>query len=330
MADSSQQSPGLLANILAVAGFIILIVIIVWGAYHLLKLTGTGVSSLFSRFAKSEITVTAPSGVLPSGKSFPLTWKYSPKETGTYAILYQCRAGFRFDATSPSGSTAQVPCGNAFTVGNNTNVTLTPVLSGTTTVDIPVNVVFMPSATTTGERPQGSATVRVSAGAGGTTSTGSTGSTGTTKPSTGTQTGTTNTAPSGPADLSVKIIAVGVEDMYGNFVQRAPISPDEITAIKFDIGNNGGTATGSWYFSVQLPTNPAYNYQSPVQASLAPDGHIVNTLRFRPLNPGGGTVFVSVDGANMVKESNESNNNASTWMTAPMWSGYPYTAPYVY
>jgi hypothetical protein len=333
MADTPQQSPGLLANILAVAGFIILIVIIVWGAYHLLRLTGSGVTSLFSRFgAGDEITVTAPSGTMQSGKAFPLSWKYSPEENGTYAILYQCRAGFRFDATSPSGSTAQVPCGNAFTVGNNTSVTLTPVLSGTSTVEVPVSVVFIASATSSEERPQGSATIRVSAGNGsGPTSTpvNNLPATGTTS---GSNSGGSNTQATGPADLSVRIIATGVVDMYGNFVQRAPFSPDEIAAVKFDIGNVGGTATGVWYFTATLPTNPAYTYQSPAQASLAPGAHIENILRFRPVMMGGGSVSVYVDPQGSVSEASESNNTASQWMMGGSWNynQYPYSAPFVY
>lgn len=339
MADTPQQSPGLLANILAVAGFIILIVIIVWGAYHLLRLTGSGVTSLFSRFgAGDEITVTAPSAAVQSGKSFPLSWKYNPDENGTYAILYQCRAGFRFDATSPSGSIAQVPCGNAFTVGNNTSVTLTPVLSGTSTIEVPISVVFMPSATSSDERPQGSATVRVSANgaatSGGTNAVASTPSSGSNAAkgaNTGSTVSTGNQA-ARPADLTVRIIATGVVDMYGNFVQRAPFSPDEIAAVKFDIGNSGGRATGSWYFTASLPTNPAYTYQSPVQASLAPGAHIENILRFRPVAMGGGNVFVSVDPQNVVSESSEGNNTASQWMMGGSWNynQYPYSQPYVY
>lgn len=336
MADTpTQQSPGLLANILAVAGFIILIVIIVWGAYHLLRLTGTGVSSLFSRFGKSDtIAVTVPSTAVPSGKSFPLTWKYSSNESGTYAFLYQCKPGFRFDATSPSGAVAAVPCGNAFTVGNNTSVTLTPTLSGTSTIEVPVTVVFMPSATSSTERPQGTATVRVAAGTGTVTTpvkTGTNGSTsGTTSGTPSTHTGSTQ--PTGPADISVRIIASGVIDAYGNFVQRAPMNPNEISAVKFDIGNNGGRATGNWYFTVQLPTNPAYTYQSPMQASLAPQGHIENILRFRPVAMNGGTVSVWVDPQNMVSESNEGNNSASLWITGGAWNynQYPYQQPYVY
>lgn len=327
MADS-QQGPGLLANILAVAGFIILIVIIVWGAYHLLRLTGSGVSSLFSRFGKNDaITVTVPNTVT-SGKSFPISWKYTPKENGSYAFLYQCKSGFRIEAMTAAGNSTAVPCGNAYTVGANTNMTLTPFLSGTTTSEIPVSVVFMPSATSSAERPQGTATLKVAAGSSQpSTPTNNNGST-----SNNTNTPSTPVKPvvTGPADLSVQVLAVGVIDSYGNFVARQPMNPNEISAIKFDIANKGHSSTGTWYFSVTLPTNPAYSYQSPAQMSLAPGAHIENILRFRPMNAGGGTAYISIDTSNLVKESNESNNSTSMWMGAPMWSGYPYTAPYVY
>lgn len=329
MADTpTQQSPGLLANILAVAGFIILIVIIVWGAYHLLRLTGSGVTSLFSRFTggTTAITLSAPSSPVTSGKSFPLSWKYTPSENGTYAFLYQCKSGFRFDATSQSGSTSAIPCGNAFTVGSNTNMTLTPVLSGTSAIEIPVSVVFMPSATSSTARPQGTATIRVAAGT----------PVAVTPvknlPSTGTSvTNTSGEKVAGPADLSVRILAFGVIDQYsGAFVQRAPMNPNEIAAVKFDIGNSGGSSSGAWYFTVQLPMNGSYPYVSPAQMSLSPGSHIENILRFRPMNAGGGNVSVVVDERNMVRESNESNNTASMWMTAQTWTGYPYQAPYVY
>lgn len=336
MADTqNQQAPGLLANILAVAGFIILIVIIVWGAYHLLRLTGSGISSLYSRLSGGgdSIALSVPSSAVTSGKTLPISWKYTPNENGSYAFLYQCKAGFRFDITTPSGATNAVPCGNAYTVGNNTAITLTPTLTGTTTIDIPVSVVFMPSATTSKERPQGTATIRIASATAG-TPTPTTGGSGTKTPTTGTipKTPTTPTPRVvGPADLSVQILAVGIIDpMTGAFVARAPMSPNDIAAVKFDIGNNGGTATGAWHFTVQLPTNPAYTYQSPVQASLAPYGHIENTLRFRPMNTTGGVVNVMVDTGNMVRESSENNNAASLWVNGGNWTGYPYQAPYVY
>lgn len=332
MADTQNQSPGLLANILAVAGFIILIVIIVWGAYHLLRLTGSGISSLFTRIrGGSAIELTAPA-TATSGTALTVSWKYSPTENGTYALLYQCKSGFRFEMKTPAGTQAALPCGNAYTLGTATNVSLTPILTGTSSLDVPLSVVFMPSATTSTSRPQGAATIRVTAAAGAPAPAPAQPSTpaapATPKPSTSGSTPGSGTIPkvSGPADISVHIIAVGVIDARTNmFVARAPISAHEIMAVKFDIGNIGASPTGTWNFTAQLPSSPVHTFVSPAQRSLAPGDHIENTLRFSPVAPGGGMIFISVDPANTVRESNEGNNNASQWVNGGyQLPGYRY------
>lgn len=313
MADS-EKAPGLLANILAVAGFIILIVIIVWGAYHLLRLTGSGVTSLFSRFTNgNEITITVPATV-ESGASLPISWEYEREGDGSFALLYQCKAGFRFELPTPSGSVAAIPCGNAFTVGDRTSLSVTPVLSGTSSADVPFTVIFMPAATSTNERPQGTATVRVNARGNGTAT-----------PSTPTPSQPTPSTPSSPVetgspDLSVRVLSVGVIDDGGNYIQRAPMHAGEISAVKFDIANNGGASTGAWYFTVNLPMQGGYLYASPAQASLAPGAHIENILRFRPMQSGGGNLTITVDSTKAVSESNEGNNSTAIWVNA---SAYP-------
>lgn len=320
-----QQSPGLLANILAVAGFFILIVIIVWGAYHLLRLTGSGISSLFTRFngSGSAITLNAPTSPIPSGKAFTLSWRHNSAPAGSYALVYQCKQGFRFDA-SMNGTTNVIPCGSAYTVGSGTSVSLTPVLAATSTTEVPLSIIFMPSATsTTQTRPQATAVIAVVPG----TTTPATGKTKTTTPK-GTAAVPKESKP-GIADLSVRIVAVGVIDSYGTFVQRQPMHAGEIAAVKFDIANYGTASSGSWYFTVQLPVQGSYSYASPIQMNLSPGSHIENILRFGPVNPGGGSISVYVDSTNRVPESNESNNAASTYLNAGSWQ-YQYGTPYVW
>ncbi|MEK7509443.1 MAG: CARDB domain-containing protein [Patescibacteria group bacterium] len=321
MADTPQsQNPGLLANILAVAGFIILIVIIVWGAYHLLRLTGTGVSSLFSRFSRSEnaITITVPPSPVQSGSAATLEWTYEPKEAGTFAFLYQCKSGFRFDVKTPDNKSISIPCGSAFTVGDAKALSVIPMLSGTTTLEVPLSIVFMPSATTSTERPQGTAALTVTAG-----------SAAAMIPSAPMGGAQTPAKPVGTPDLSVRILAIGVIDPTTNaFVNRYPMGPNDIAAVKFDIANNGGGATGTYSFTVQLPMSPVYTYTSPVQTSLTPGSHVENTLRFKPVQSGGGMITVTVDPTNAVRESNESNNITSQSIAIPSWSGT--YQPYVY
>lgn len=325
MTDAPQsQSPGLLANILAVAGFIILIIVIVWGAYHLLRLTGSGVSSLFSRLSGGDtISITVPRET-QSGTAFPITWEYETDDAGSYALLYQCKSGFRFDIAGPSGRASAIPCGSAFTVGTSTSLTVTPMLAGTSTIDVPISVVFMPAATSTEARPQGTATVRVVAASNGTAPAPTTPSI-----SAGSQTTPVQTTSVGKPDLNVRVLAIGViNPSTGMFESRYPMGPDEIAAVQFDIGNAGNSSTGTYYFAVNLPMQGGYVYTSPLQSSLAPGAHIVNTLRFKPVQSGGGLVTVNVDTTYTVSESNESNNSASLYINSGTWTGY--YAPYVY
>ncbi len=319
MSDSHEsQSPGLLANILAVAGFIILIVIIVWGAYHLLRLTGAGISSLFSS-AGTEIKITTPTTPVESGKAFPLAWDYTPSEAGSFAVLYQCKTGFRFETNAPAR--AALPCGNAITVGADKTINLVPVLSGTTTMDIPVSVVFVPAATSSTERPQGATTVKVNAVSG-------TAATTTTKPTTNAKPAAAAPRPAGKPDLSVRILSVGTVNAVSGMIENRYPGPEEIAAVQFDVANNGTGSTGSYSFTVNLPVQGGYVYTSPTQSSLTPGSHIVNTLRFKPVQSGGGTVTISVDPYGTVSESNESNNTGAIFIGAPVWSGL--YAPYVY
>ncbi len=120
-----------------------------------------------------------------------------------------------------------------------------------------------------------------------------------------------NSGSSSVPDLSVRILSAGVIDpISGDIIPRSSASPNDLVAVRFLISNDGGAATGPWYFTAQLPTTPAYPYSSPVQISLPPKGSIENMLRFKNATPGG--VFsVSVDSSNQVSESNEGNNTAN-------------------
>jgi len=326
---NKERGEGLISNILAIAGFIILIVIIIWGAFHFLRLASAGFSSLLSRAGSSTITLTAPRTV-QSGDMLDVSWKYTvPEDAGTFAVLYQCRDGFQLRMPMAT-STTPIPCGAPYTIGTKEAkaTRLIPVLSGSSNIDIPLSVMFMTAGTSTPTKlAQGNATVTVTprSNAAATSTPSTTGSQTTTpKPATTpkpTPTPVVTPKPTGPADLVVRVISVGVIDpISGTIVNRAPTSQNDIVAVTFDIKNQGGTATGAWHFTATLPTSPMSPYVSPQQKSLNPGDHIENTLRFNRAVQGAFTV--SVDPSNFVRESNESNNNASQWIA--MQYGYPY------
>lgn len=329
---------GILSNILAIAGFIIVIVVIIWGLVHLASISRNWFGSLFGTSDEATLEVMAPE-TANSGKAFDITWDHESDVAGSYAFLYQCVNGFLFVTPNPAGGLGEIPCGAAYTVPSENKVlSLMAILTGTTSVPMPLSVIFLPSAT--GTQVQGSATVMIMGGETGSVVTPTPSPTPTPPSPSPTPTPTPIPAPRPitPADLMVRIIAVGVIDTYsGVFVNRTPASPSEIAAVQFEIVNIGGKSSGTYYFTAQLPVDgQGYSYNSPLQASLTPGSRMVNTLRFTQTRSGGGTFSVSVDPSNVVRESNENNNYASQFVSAPNWGSYgqypqyPYGGQYPY
>ncbi len=289
----------MVANVLAIVGSIILVIIIIWGLVHLLSLSGGFFSSLFGGKDR-DIVVDAPSEVT-SGEAFKISWMHETDEGGMYALLYPCTEGLRFSILAPNDDDITIPCGAAFAIGTaTTSASLTPVLIGASTVSTPLSVLFIPSSTSSAP-VEGTVTLSVE-----TVST-------PTQPEpeepAPTPKPTTPVAPSTPGDLAVTITSVSV-DQFGN------------GTVVFNISNIGSGATGGYYFTAQLPTRQPYTYISPTQASLSPGAYIVNTLRFTQAMAG--NVTVVADPANVVRESNENNNTAVQYISGQ----YPYQYTY--
>lgn len=303
-----EPSPSIYSSVLAIAGFIILIVIVLWGLFHIASLASPFFSSLFNKSTPAAIEVTAPSSA-KSGESFALRWKYSPKENGMYALLYQCRDNVHFEI--PRGDTSTpIPCGAAYGVpatnAPDNMVTITPMLSGTASTSIPVSLLFMPSATSS-RQAQGSVTIVILPS--------ETPVVQVPGPVTPVVVPSVPTYTLSPADLSVRIVGVSM-DQSG------------MAAVEFDIANQGGRPSGSYYFEAFLPTQSTYTYTSPLQSSLGVGDHVVSTLRFSAGVPG--VVSIVVDPTDAVSESNEVNNYASQpiYSYMPTQSYYPQSYPY--
>lgn len=284
-----RSANALVSNILALAGFAILIIIVIWGLFHLATLSTGWFSGLFnSANSKDAITVTAPESVV-SNRAAKISWQHQGGD-GRYAFLYECTEGLQFGIplvkqgeTTPT--LARVPCGTAFTLGNATSSLLVvPVLAGTDPIVANINIVFVPAAG--GTQASGSARMTV-------TATGAAAK----KPedTIGTATGTPRPS-TGPADLVVTVTGASTDGAG-------------FSIVTFDIANVGGSASGGYTFNANLPTSQPYTFYSEPQASLAPGEHIINTLRFTQTTRG--TFTVVVDPQDMVKESNETNNVTS-------------------
>ncbi|MCR4280965.1 MAG: hypothetical protein NUV88_01385 [Candidatus Kaiserbacteria bacterium] len=312
LATTKEERKKLILNILAIAGLVILIVILIMGLFRMATLAKSWFSSLFGKNS-GAIQITVPLSKINSGESATVSWKYSPKESGAYEFLYQCQKGLVLKTPGVAdGILNAIPCGSAYKIpGVKNSIDITPILSDTSSTNLPISIIFVPTAVT-GTQAQGSATLQIGSGQ-----------------STATLPAIKSTveiAPASPAkqpavkayvpkttDLSVNILSVGVLDpITGNTIPREPMSQNEQVAVRFMIANHGNTSTGHWYFTAQLPTSAGNNtYTSPMQAPLAPGASIENMLRFTYAIPGG-LFVVSVDPANQVNESNENNNYART------------------
>ena len=297
--SSNEHQPGLLANTVALVGLIILAVIVIWGLLHLGSLSGNWFSSLFPS-SNPTIAVTAPANVT-SGQGFNISWKYSPSTNGNYAVLYECKPGLLIGMVADNGAVTSIPCGAAYTIGQATSSLMAVAqLNATSSVSVPLSIVFMPN-TATGKQARGSATLTIYQAAQPTMTHLDEPSMTYTSPIT-THTSTSKSSNSnykGPADLSVRIISVNAGD---------PAS------VSFDISNVGGSPTGTYYFTANLPTSDGYGYSSPAQDSLAPGDHIVSTLTFSEVAAGGGTVSIHVgnsDAANNYAQQYVGGNGSS-------------------
>ncbi len=313
-ATSSGEKASLLSNILAIIGLIILVIIIVWGLVHVAELSSGWFTSIFPASGPS-IKVSAPSDAA-SGAPVTLSWNYSTTAAGSYAFLYQCQSDFQFAVINTTNNTASgIPCGAAFQITpTNQSIQVLPLLSGTSSVSVPFSILFVP---TSGTQVEGSATMTIHPGSGiATTQSTSAVKTTVQTPAvtaTATHVATARTY-SSPADLAVHVISANI-DQYGNAV------------VTFSVSNIGGTRSGSYSFTAQLPTS-GYSamapYASSIQAPLPVGGYIVNTLRFSQATGGVFSVALTAN------DANQSNNYASQLMSGLQTPNYGYGYNYNY
>ena len=314
---ADQQGPGLLSNAIAIIAFIVVIAIVIWGLLHLANISTSWFTNLLPRSTQT-LQVSAPAAA-DSGTPLTVSWKYSGKEAGTFAFLYQCRTGVSLQ----DANGARILCGTTHPIMNATSsVVVTPVLSDVSSTTLPFSVIFFPTSTSS-KQVQGTATIALHATEQtvqepqtNTSGTGSAPSTVTTSKPVSTKHASTASAYTGPSDLRIRIIEV---------------VPGDSSTVRFDIANVGGSASGSYHFTAYLPTSNGYTYYSPTQPSLNPGDHVVSTLQFTDSQSG--TVTVEVQPS---KADYSGNNTDSQGITAAYSYDaydtytsydYPYTQP---
>lgn len=129
---------------------------------------------------------------------------------------------------------------------------------------------------------------------------------------------TANVTLYGLPDLITNIVAVGylTSTSTDSFTASSTVPSGMRPAIKFTIRNVGTNVTGSWRFSVTIPTERSYFFQSPLQQSLAPGESIDYTLGFdQPTAGSGKMISITANFDKAVTESNPNNNSAAGYLT---------------
>ncbi len=290
------------------------IIVVILGAWGIIKIVPKAVSgvasvavSISSYFKPAEAVAfkLAPQTVVSGGSTTLAITHTERKEKGTYAISYSCAAGLSIKLSNG----ADVPCEKNTNVGDVTSVALFPLSTKNRLTEVSVSVSFIPDST---------GTVSLKADAFMTVTNDNlpfVDGTGTTVTPVTPAKPVTPATPVvvGKADLVVRVISVGVLNPYNNvFTQKSTVDAGERAAVKFEITNIGGSATGAWRFSALLPDNSAQVYNSGTERSLGAGDSIEFTMGFDNLaRSGANTLTISADDTNAVSESNENNNSAS-------------------
>jgi hypothetical protein len=86
-------------------------------------------------------------------------------------------------------------------------------------------------------------------------------------------------------DLALTILDVGyIDQKTGTFVASKHVHYKQRAAVRFEVKNVGTETSGTWTFSSNLPTSPAYNFTSNTQNALRPGAAIQLTLEFNSIN----------------------------------------------
>lgn len=301
---TAASRPGLIANVLAIAGFVVVIIIIIWGLIHLSTLASPWLSSLFSSKSTTaaELSVRAPESVA-SGEKFTLNWSNADTSAkGTYSLVYPCSTSLSFKTASATGSAASaVPCGAAFALTGNA-ITLTPTLSATSSISQPLTVIFIPAIGGGSAQAQGTVQVAVT-------------------PASASVASNTSASASETTSHAASYVSRGAGNLSVQIISLTPDAAGGGTVV-FNIANVGSGASGSYTFTVYLPTATSYTYYSPAQTSLASGAHIVNTLHFTQAISG--PVSIVVSGGS---DSDKTNNYATANLTTPYAQQQSYTYP---
>lgn len=289
---------------------------------------GAQVVNITQRFISAErIIVTLDERNPVDGDTVVLSFEHlSKEEDGSYSFFYECKGGVHLERDGEI-----IFCNTPYNfINDNNTISLRVFSTNTGETEVPLSINFVRNnSTRISER--GGTTLTVNGSEGNTEDGGTILVT-----DNSTNTGNSNTPrtpgnkieetflfnetsgggpgisdPNGFIDLKPKIIEVGQIDRITNiFTATSTVSRGSRGAIKFEVENIGTKISGSWTFTLVLPTIPRHMYHSKNQQALLPGDKIEYIIGFDSIKDDGepNIIIVNVDPTSSVIEKDNANN----------------------
>ena len=319
-------------KLLAIGGFIALIIIIAWLGIQVVRVAPKAITSLASiadvvyNYEDIKIEVASNKAVANADESFGLSW-HVPKTPGVFTFAYRCTDGIAIDVRTIGSDIKPVACGDDMSLGRVSGVDVLVHSEKNRFTDIPYTITFVPTNNSITPVVASSTITVVNAQIvplAVATSTPAVTPTPTPitpppvvkptpKPVVKITTIQTYTYaipvsnPNGYTDLVVSLVKVGTIS-NGTFVTNGVVKSDTTGALLFAIKNTGTKTSHTFTYTVSLPNGTTYT--SPTQDPLKPNERAQIALGFATAHMIGVKSFtVTVTSDN---EINLSNNGFSS------------------
>lgn len=312
-----------LTKVFTGVGVLVIAILVVWGALNVARLIPAALSGLASAavtltsvFIPSNegLTLSPSNNVVDIKKPFTLSWNYT--EGGTYSLSYSCTGDLAFEVSSTDGLYVEKECDTTFEVIGD-ELRVIPISSNSRFLDALVKLTYTKAdgtsisdesvITVVNEDVTNSREVVVVDDTTDETTLTPGERTDIVVPISGSN---SYSNPNGRVDLAARVISTGVVDIDTNkYTATDTITSHDRVGIKFEIENLGTKESGTWEFTVVLPTQTIYFYNSETQRSLNPGDKIEFTIGFDGVKTNDNVeLVINVDPGGYIGEASEENN----------------------
>ncbi|MBP6924426.1 MAG: hypothetical protein KBC62_00810 [Candidatus Pacebacteria bacterium] len=316
-------------RLLAIVGFITVIILIAWLAIQIVRFAPNAFTSLaslsesISQYRETlegdvdgPLIVQSDVASTTSGKPITLSWQKDGR-LGRYAFSHGCLEGMSVELVDTDGLRS-LACGTRYDLGDAENITIVIESALGEPVQMPYIISFMRTNDTEPIRVGESVVTIVnenSTVAGNTDNGTVLGESDSTNfeeaPVVGNPTPTVTkpeysyapplSDPNGYVDLKATFVATG--NISGRTFKAGSLKQDEEGALQFEIQNVGTKVSDKWSYTILLPDSDTYT--SPLQAPLQPTERVIVSIGFPTDNDSSHTFVVVVA---VVDDKNLNNN----------------------